>query len=69
MRAADDITQKKFDKEYTKKIMSHNFSKLPKEKDNSSGDIMDDTYEAQDDENELDFPAKELPERKTRVER
>ena len=67
--AVADIMEKKFDQELTKKMMSCDFSKLPKEKDDDGDDIMDDKNEAQDDENEVDFVAKEMPERKTRVER
>ena len=68
MRVADDLTEKKIDQEQMKKIMSRNFRKLLKEKDDDSDGIMDDKNEIQDDENEVDFVAKEMPEHKTRIE-
>ena len=55
--------------EHTKKMMSCDFSKLPKEKNDDSDNIMDDKHEAQDDENEMNFAEMEMSERKTRVER
>ena len=40
MRVAVDIMEKKFEQEHTKKVISCDFSKLPKENDDDTGDIM-----------------------------
>ena len=50
-------------------MISCDFNKLQKEKVDDKDDVMDEKNKTQDDENELDFVAKEMPEYKTRVER
>ena len=62
MRVANHIMKKKFDSKPNKKMMSCNFSKLANGKDDDSDNIIDDRDEAQDDENEKGYVAKEMPE-------
>ena len=69
MRVAEDFIEKKFDQKQMKKIMSRDFRKLLNEEDDDSDRIMDDENELQDGKNEVDFGAKELLERKIRIER
>lgn len=69
MRVADDIMEKKFNQECTKKMMSCDFTTLPKDKHDDSDDIMDEKNEAHDDGNEVHFFAKEISEHKAHIER
>ena len=61
MSVAGNIMEKKLDQEHFKKTMSCDFSKLPKEKNDDSDDIMVCKNEAQGNEKEVDFVAKEMP--------
>ena len=60
-----------YGKEFCSRIQQEtcDFNKLQKEKVDDKDDIMDEKNKTQDDENELDFVAKEMPEYKTRVGR